>query len=365
MRRSILFFLLSCCCITVKAQQPADTTIYNIADQLPYPLVKSCAIELHPGWTVDSAKLCGETQLFSILAQNIRYPEAARTENIQGTVVVSCIIEPGSGRMSNMKLLKDIGGGCGAEAMRVLKALDTLGLRWKPGILEGKPVRVKHALPIKFRLQESLPYYINYDGDTIYSVLQNPADFKGGIDSLVSFIINRLDYPTAWADSCKTGVIEMAAMIQTDGHLKVINQLDFNNLGMDFQFEALRLARKSGGMWIPAEYGGKAVNSSIPLRVVFKSDAPLCASTNEKFDKAMLLADEGATLLEQEKTDEAIAKWNQALALQPDNCEILYYRGTAYMNQNKREEACKDYNRIKELIGVTWFEEVRRLVCGY
>jgi tetratricopeptide (TPR) repeat protein len=79
----------------------------------------------------------------------------------------------------------------------------------------------------------------------------------------------------------------------------------------------------------------------------------------------MLLADEGATLLEEDKTDEAIAKWTQALTLAPDNCEILYYRGTAYTNQNKKEEACKDYNRIKELIGVTWFEDIRRLVCGF
>jgi TonB family protein len=364
MKSTVFFSLLFLFAFVAQGQNTPDTTIHQMADVLPFPMFRPCSPEFHPNWTRDSMKLCGENQLFAILAQNIRYPEEARQNNIQGTVVVSCIIET-NGRMSNLSLLKDIGGGCGKEAIRVLTTLDSLGLRWQPGLTNEKPVRVKQALPIKFRLQEALPYYINYEGDTIYTRFDKGADFKGGLDSLVSFIINKLDYPAGWEDSCKTGVIEMASIIQTNGNLKVMNQLDFNNLGMDFQFESLRLARKSGGMWIPAEYEGRAVNTTLPLRVVFKSDAKKCASINEKFDQAMLLADEGATLLEEDKTDEAIAKWTQALTLAPDNCEILYYRGTAYTNQNKKEEACKDYNRIKELIGVTWFEDIRRLVCGF
>jgi hypothetical protein len=365
MRFLISPFLLLLISMSLSGQEIVDTTVHHVADMQPYPLFKSCNPAIHAGWNVDSVRICGENQLFAILAQNIRYPEEARNNNLQGTVVVSCIIEPASGRMSSLKLLKDIGGGCGAEAIRVLKVLDTLGLRWQAGMLNGKSVRVQHALPIRFKLQEALPYYVTFEGDTIYNTLDKQADFRGGLDSLVSFIINRLDYPANWEDSCRTGVIEMATIIQTNGTLKVMNQLDFNNLGMDFQFEALRLARKSGGLWIPAEYEGKPVNSTMPLRVVFKSDATTCAAINEKFDQAMLLADEGATLLEQEKTEEAIDKWTRALVLQPDNCEILYYRGTAFMNQNKKEEACKDYNRIKEIIGITWFEDIRRLVCGF
>ncbi len=367
MKSYILILSLSFFSFSLAAQIQLDTTIYDIADVMPYPLVKSCMPERHPNWNgnIDSIRRCAEPQLFSILAANIRYPEEARTNNLQGSVVVSCVVEPSTGRMSNLKLLKDIGGGCGAEAIRVLSALDEAGLRWQPGTLSGKPVRVRHALPIRFRLKEALPYYVAAEGDTIYSIFDKNPDFKGGVDSLIKFVVNRLDYPAAWADSCKTGVIEMAAVVKTDGTLKVNNQLDFNNLGMDFQFEALRLCRKSAGMWIPAEYGGVAVNSTIPLRVVFKSETPKCATINANFDRAMILADEGATLLEQEKPEEAIQKWNEAIALQPDNCELLYYRGTANMNQNRREEACKDYNHIKQLLGVTWFEEIRRLVCGF
>jgi len=367
MKSTALTFLLSFFSFLLAAQTNPDTTIYNVADAMPYPFLKSCIPERHPGWNghIDSIRRCAETQLFNILAANIQYPEEARTQNLQGSVVVSCVVEPATGRMTSLQLLKDIGGGCGAEALRVLRALDEAGLRWQPAILAGKPVRVRQALPIRFRLQEALPYYISLEGDTIYTEFDKAADFKGGLDSLVNFLVNRLDYPAAWKDSCKTGVIEMATVIKTDGTLKVVNQLDFNNLGMDFQFEALRLARRSAGMWIPAENGDNPVATTLPLRVVFKSDAPKCATMNANFDRAMILADAGATLLEQEKAEEAIQKWDEALRLQPDNCELLYYRGTALMNENKLELACKDYNRVKELFGVTWFEEIRRLVCGF
>lgn len=338
--------------------------MYSVADAMPYPLLNSCAPENHPGWTTDSIRRCAESLFFTLLARNIRYPEEARINNIQGTVVVSCIIEPGTGKMSQMSLLKDIGGGCGTEALRVLRVLEEMGLRWQPGTIADKQVRVKHTMPIRFKLQEALPYYISEEGDSIYTNLDKGADFKGGVDSLLSFLVNQLDYPEEWAERCKTGVIEMATVLLPDGTLKVTNQLDFSNLGMDFQFEALRLARKSGGMWIPAEYGGRPVATTLPLRVVFKSDAPECAVINDRFDHAMLLADQGATLLEEEKTAEAIAKWNEALEYTPDNCELLYYRGTAYANLNKFEDACKDFNRVRELLGITWFEDVRRLVCG-
>jgi len=351
----------------LSAQTETDTTINTVADVMPYPLVNSCIPERNLQWNgnPDSIRRCAEGHLFAILAQNIRYPIEARDNNVQGTVVVSCVIEPQTGKMSQMQLLRDIGSGCGAEALRVLNALQAAGMRWNPGMVAGKPARVRHALPIRFRLQEALPYYVSTEGDTVYTQYQKPPNFVGGVDSLLVFLVNGLDYPKDWKDSCKTGVIEMETLVQTNGTIRALNQLDFSNLGMDFQFEALRLANRSGGLWIPAEYDGKPVNCTLPLRVVFKSEENKCATANANFDRAMILADEGATLLEAEKLDEAIQKWDEAIAMQPNNCELLYYRGTARMNQNKRDEACQDYNRIKEILGLTWFEDIRRLMCGY
>jgi TonB family protein len=348
----------------LSAQVPADTTIFDAPETVPYPLISTCRAELHAGWTADSVRRCGENTLMRILSQNIRYPEAARSNNTQGTVVVRFVVEK-TGRMSQATVLKDIGNGCGSEALRVVKALDTLGLRFQPATQAGQAVRAYAVLPLRFRLSEALPYFVSEAGDTIYTTLDTNPEFRGGNDSLNRFIINRLDYPEGYEDSCRVGVIELSLLIGRNGSVKVENQLDFNNLGLDFQFEAIRLTNRMSGQWQPATLNQQPVPATVPVRMLFKSSAAGCATANANFDRAMLLAAEGAALLEQEKTAEAIGKWNEALALQPNNTELLYYRGTTYLNTDQREAACVDYNRIKQLLGTTWFEAVRKLVCGW
>ncbi|HRI61685.1 MAG TPA: energy transducer TonB, partial [Saprospiraceae bacterium] len=96
-----LFLLLAAGMLHAQATV-SDTTIYDVAERMPYPLLKSCNPALHPGWTDDSTRRCAEIQLLTLLSQNIRYPEPARVNNIQGTVVVSFVVEP-SGRMTYYK----------------------------------------------------------------------------------------------------------------------------------------------------------------------------------------------------------------------------------------------------------------------
>ncbi len=364
MRITILTLLLTAWAFSLSAQTTTDTTIYDFSEVQPYPLLNRCAADLHPGWTLDSVRRCAERTLLALMAQNVQYPEAAREKNIEGTVVVSFVVER-TGRMSNLKILKDIGEGCGQEALRVLAALDEAGLRWSPAINQGKPVRARQSLPMRFRLQEALPYYISERGDSIYTNMDEGPTFRGGWDSLTNFVVNRLDYPDSYADSCKTGILEMTLFINAKGQIRIENQLDFNNLGMDFQFEAMRLAKKTNGMWLPAQNKGKSVATTLPLRVFFKSDRPGCKTANEHFDQTLVLSDTAASLLDAGKTEEALAKWNEALTLQPNNTELLYYRGTALLNLNRREEACKDFNRVKEILTITWFEGVRKVVCGF
>ena len=67
---------------------------------------------------------------------------------IQGTVYVSFVIEK-DGSVSNIKVLRNIGGGCGEEAVRVVQAMP----KWKPARQRGKRVRAQYTLPIKFNLK--------------------------------------------------------------------------------------------------------------------------------------------------------------------------------------------------------------------
>jgi Ca-activated chloride channel family protein len=89
----------------------------------------------------------GLDSLRAFIQRNLRYPEEAKRNKIEGKVFVSFIIEA-DGSVSNIKVLRDIGGGCGAEAVRVVKLMP----KWKPGKQHGKAVRTQFNLPIQFVL---------------------------------------------------------------------------------------------------------------------------------------------------------------------------------------------------------------------
>lgn len=90
----------------------------------------------------------GMEALYKYLAQNIKYPQLARDNGITGKVYVTFVVER-DGSIANPKVLRDIGGGCGAEAIRVVKAMP----KWTPGKQRGKSVRVQFNLPVNFNLK--------------------------------------------------------------------------------------------------------------------------------------------------------------------------------------------------------------------
>lgn len=89
----------------------------------------------------------GVEAMYKYLAQNIKYPQLARENNITGRVYVTFVVEK-DGSVTGVRVMRDIGGGCGAEAVRVVKSMP----KWKPGKQRGKAVRVQYNLPVNFSL---------------------------------------------------------------------------------------------------------------------------------------------------------------------------------------------------------------------
>jgi protein TonB len=81
------------------------------------------------------------------LSKNIRYPAVARENNTQGRVICTFVVEK-DGSLTDIKVVRGIGSGCDEEAVRVLKNSP----KWKPGIQNGRPVRVQYSVPISFTL---------------------------------------------------------------------------------------------------------------------------------------------------------------------------------------------------------------------
>jgi periplasmic protein TonB len=89
----------------------------------------------------------GEREMLNYLNSNIKYPQMARESGIQGTVFVKFVVEK-NGSVSNVEILRGIGGGCDEEALRVIKNMP----KWNPGKQNGLAVRVYFNIPMKFRL---------------------------------------------------------------------------------------------------------------------------------------------------------------------------------------------------------------------
>lgn len=89
----------------------------------------------------------GESALIEYIGKNTKYPAIARENNIEGRVFISFVVEK-DGNISDVKVVRGIGGGCDEEAKRVIKGLP----RFTPGKQNGRPVRVQYNVPVNFKL---------------------------------------------------------------------------------------------------------------------------------------------------------------------------------------------------------------------
>ena len=83
----------------------------------------------------------------TFLRNKIMYPTLAQQSGIHGTVFVQFIVTK-TGKISNVRILRGIGGGCDEEAVRVVKEMP----KWIPGRQNGEAVSVMFQIPVKFQL---------------------------------------------------------------------------------------------------------------------------------------------------------------------------------------------------------------------
>lgn len=151
MKRILLSILiLGFCSINhvLQAQDEEFEQIFSVVETMPsFP---GCgAIE-------DSTEKvrCTEKELLKHCYMNIRYPNEARVNNIQGFVVVQFVVTK-EGTVEDAVILRGIGGGCDEELLRVVNLMNELEEKWTPGTQNGKSVNVRYNLPIRFKLAQS------------------------------------------------------------------------------------------------------------------------------------------------------------------------------------------------------------------
>ena len=121
-----------CCLMTANAQKTVvsqtNQKVYDEVEQMPE----------YPG---------GMPAMIEFLQTNIKYPEDAVKQKVEGRVMVQFVVET-DGSISDVHVAKQVFPSLDAEAIRVVQTMP----KWLPGREKGKVVRVKYNLPIVFRM---------------------------------------------------------------------------------------------------------------------------------------------------------------------------------------------------------------------
>lgn len=89
----------------------------------------------------------GMTEFMKWLTKNLKYPESARRQNQQGTVVISFIVNT-DGSTSEIRVVRPRHPDLDREAVRVVRMMP----KWKPGEDHGKVCRTMISIPIVFKI---------------------------------------------------------------------------------------------------------------------------------------------------------------------------------------------------------------------
>ena len=120
----VLFFSFT----TSTAQTKKNDMVFDVVEVMPQ----------YPG---------GQIAMLKYLMENIKYPEQAMKEGIQGRVTVRFIVEK-DGSISDVRPILSVHPLLNKEAVRVVESMP----KWTPGKQNGKPVRVRFNVPVMIKL---------------------------------------------------------------------------------------------------------------------------------------------------------------------------------------------------------------------
>lgn len=131
----------------VKKKKEVIEPVHAFVEEMPrFPGCESI-----DGNTVEK-KGCADKKMLEFIYKNIKYPSLARENGVEGTVVISFVVEK-DGSITGIKIVRDAGAGLGEEALRIVQKMENLPQKWIPGKQGNEKVRVQFNLPIRFKLQ--------------------------------------------------------------------------------------------------------------------------------------------------------------------------------------------------------------------
>ena len=258
----------------IKVTRIDNDSIYQTVDEMPE----------FPG---------GEKALMDYVSNNVKYPQKAKDKNIAGRVFVGFVVEK-DGSVSNVKVLRAIGGGCDEEAVRVIKGMP----KWKPGKQKGEFVRVSYQIPIMFKLGQTNDEYkttvktvIAGDGDYsckastatvpdnpakekmqpdkngVYQIVEEMPVFPGGEQALMDYVSKNVVYPNEAQEKGISGRVFVSFIVEKDGSVNEVEVV--RGIGGGCDEESVRVV-KAMPKWNPGKMKGETVRVSYMMPINFK-----------------------------------------------------------------------------------------------
>ncbi len=218
----------------------------------------------------------GKTQLREFIRETMVYPQPARENDVEGTVVVAFSVNE-NGMVENARIKKSLSAATDAEALRLLGYL-----LWDPAQVSGRPFVEEKKLEFEFRWRKyrrcvKQPGYDQLEfpvkpvdsSMNIYRTRQlekaPKPDYPGESRSFIQFMSNHLNYPDAAVKQGISGTVELFFVIEPWGGISNLKVVE--GVGAGCSEEAIRLIRLLH--WTPGVKDGKAVRTEMKLSITF------------------------------------------------------------------------------------------------
>lgn len=213
------------------AENTKDTIVYRFTDVPPIP----------PD---------GSQEFYQYLSQNMGYPQIAIDSGISGRVAFQFAVET-DGSLDRFAILKDIGGGCGAEVLKVIKAFPG---KWIPAQNEGTPVPSYYTGTFKFDLKQKVS-----DDQHKDNIFDQHAVPNKGLRKFQKYLEKHTEFPPEASKAGISGRIVYQFAVDTSGHITDVQIL--KDIGGGCGDAVKKVLKEYPGQWTPAMYHGHPVKS--------------------------------------------------------------------------------------------------------
>ena len=121
---------------------PETDEIFKVVEQMPrFPGCEGSGSK-------EEIEKCAEQKMLQFIYKNLKYPAIARENGVEGMCVLQFVVDK-AGNVTDAKIVRNIGAGCGESAMKVVNTMP----QWIPGKQRGRAVKVLYTLPVRFKLE--------------------------------------------------------------------------------------------------------------------------------------------------------------------------------------------------------------------